>query len=178
MWRSRRICFPAWGRAAEGSSDFKSGDDVRAAIFKLTPDGVASDLNAAAAYVKGLPSVNGKLAVAGFCWGGGQTFNYACRQPELKAAFVFYGPPPPAAEMKKISCPVLGFYAEKDSRITSTVPKAEEEMKQAGKVYQPATYDGAGHGFMRMGEAPDASAANKAARDKAWARLKETLQGL
>ncbi|HWD18184.1 MAG TPA: dienelactone hydrolase family protein [Verrucomicrobiae bacterium] len=161
-----------------GSSDFKSGDDVRNAIFKLTPDKVASDLHAVAEYAKSLPSVNGKLAVAGFCWGGGQSFNFACHEPDLKAAFVFYGPPPPAAEMKKIQCPVLGFYAEKDSRITSTLPKAETDMKAAGKTFEPVTYDGAGHGFMRLGEDPGGSAENKAARDKAWTRLKDALKGL
>jgi len=29
-------------------------------------------------------------------------------------------------------------------------------MKAAGKTYDIVTYDGAGHGFMRSGEAPDA----------------------
>jgi len=37
------------------------------------------------------------------------------------------------------------------------------------------TYDGAGHGFMRAGEAPDASAANKKARDESLKRWKELL---
>ncbi len=161
-----------------GSSEFKDQDDVRNAIFKLTPERVASDLNAVAAYVKTLPSVNGKLAVAGFCWGGGQSFNYACHNADLKAAFVFYGPPPPATEMRNIHCPVYGFYGENDNRITSTVPKARTEMKDAGKTYEPEIYPGAGHGFMRMGEQPDPSAANKAARDKAWERLKPILKNL
>jgi carboxymethylenebutenolidase len=35
--------------------------------------------------------------------------------------------------------------------------------------------DGAGHGFMRTGEAPDASDANKKARDDAWKRWKSLL---
>jgi carboxymethylenebutenolidase len=161
-----------------GSDSFKSGDDVRNAIFKLTPERVASDLNAVAAYVKTLSSVNGKLLVTGFCWGGGQTFNYATRNPDLKAALVFYGPPPSAEDMKKITCPVYGFYAENDNRISSTIPKAQADMKDAGKTYEPVTYDGAGHGFMRMGEDPAGSDANKAARDKAWARIKEILKTL
>jgi len=48
-------------------------------------------------------------------------------------------------------------------------------MKAAGKSYDPVTYDGAGHGFMRAGEAPDASDANKKARDDAWKRWKSLL---
>ena len=51
-------------------------------------------------------------------------------------------------------------------------------MKKAGKTYEPVTYEGAGHGFMRAGEAPDASEANKKARDQAWKRWKELLQRL
>jgi len=37
------------------------------------------------------------------------------------------------------------------------------------------TYEGAGHGFMRAGEAPDATDANKKARVDAWARWKSLL---
>jgi len=49
-------------------------------------------------------------------------------------------------------------------------------MKKDGKTYEPVTYEGAGHGFMRAGEMPDASEANKKARDEAWARLKKLLK--
>jgi carboxymethylenebutenolidase len=38
------------------------------------------------------------------------------------------------------------------------------------------TYDGAGHGFMRAGEAPDAGDANRKARTDAWARWKTLLE--
>ena len=77
--------------------------------------------------------------------------------------------------MAKINAPVYGFYAGDDARIGATVPGTIEAMKAAGKKYDPVTYDGAGHGFMRAGEAPDASAANKKARDDSWARWKQLL---
>ena len=60
--------------------------------------------------------------------------------------------------------------------MNATIPTSTELMKKAAKSYTPKTYDGAGHGFMRAGEAPDASEANKKARDEAWARLKELLK--
>ena len=44
-------------------------------------------------------------------------------------------------------------------------------MKAAGKKFEPVTYEGAGHGFMRAGEPPDASPANKAAREQGFTRL-------
>ena len=77
--------------------------------------------------------------------------------------------------LAKIKCPVYGFYAENDARITASVPKATETMKKLGKVYEPVTYDGAGHGFMRAGEDPSATGANAKARQDAWKRVKEIL---
>jgi dienelactone hydrolase len=50
------------------------------------------------------------------------------------------------------------------------------QMKAAGKTYKPVTYDGTGHGFIRAGEAPDANAANKKARDAAFQRTVELLK--
>lgn len=43
------------------------------------------------------------------------------------------------------------------ARIGATAPSTIEQMKAAGKTYEPVTYDGAGHGFMRAGEAPKTS---------------------
>jgi carboxymethylenebutenolidase len=51
-------------------------------------------------------------------------------------------------------------------------------MNKAGKVFEPRIYEGAGHGFMRAGEAPDASPANKKAREAAWQRWQKLLKKL
>ncbi|MGB6875248.1 MAG: dienelactone hydrolase family protein, partial [Candidatus Acidiferrales bacterium] len=59
--------------------------------------------------------------------------------------------------------------------IGATVPDTIQQMKAAGKTYEPVTYEGAGHGFMRAGEAPDASPANSKAHDEAWARWKKLM---
>jgi carboxymethylenebutenolidase len=140
---------------------------------------VTDDLNAVHDYASKVPSCNGKIAVAGFCWGGSQSFRYATNNPDLKAAFVFYGTgPKEKADIARINCPVYGFYGENDNRVDATIPKSEEMTKAAGKTYDPVIYKGAGHGFMRAGEpkAPNAGEANKKARDEAWARWKELLK--
>jgi carboxymethylenebutenolidase len=114
----------------------------------------------------------------GFCWGGGQTFNFATKNKDIKAALSFYGPiqVDPAA-MGRIASPVYGFYAGNDARITATVPAAQEAMKKAGKTYDTVTYEGAGHGFMRAGEDPgDNNPANKKAREEAWKKVKDILK--
>src|SRR3954463_5709233 len=56
------------------TKDFASVSDTTQAIGKLPPDQITADLNAVADYAKKIPAGNGKLYVAGFCWGGGQTF--------------------------------------------------------------------------------------------------------
>ena len=159
-----------------GTSDLPS-QEIGRAIQKLPADQITGDLNAAADYVKSLPAANGKLVVSGFCWGGGQSFRFAARRPDLAAAFVFYGPPPPAATLQKIKCPVYGFYGGNDGRITLTVTNTQDIMQSAGKTYAPVVYDGAGHGFMRGGEPefPNARPGDQKARDQAWDRLKTLL---
>jgi carboxymethylenebutenolidase len=165
-----------------GTAELGGNDGVRKAISSLPPDQITADLNAVADYLKGLPACNGKIVVGGFCWGGGESFRYATNNKDLKAAFVFYGVPPGKDEdLSHIDCPVYGFYAGNDARITATVPRTTERMKQAGKTYDPVTYEGAGHGFMRAGEAPDANAANAAnqqARTQSWLRWREILKKL
>ena len=160
-----------------GTAELGSGDAVRKAISSLPATQVTADLDAVAAYVAKLPACNGNVAVGGFCWGGSQTFRFATNNKDVKAAFVFYGTgPEDAADIARIKCPVYGFYGGSDARVTSTVAKSTELMKAAGKTYDPVTYKDAGHGFMRGGEAPDATAPNKDARDQAWQRWKELLK--
>jgi carboxymethylenebutenolidase len=159
-----------------GGTSALDSQEVGRKIRDLPPDQITGDLNATADYVKALPSANGKLAVAGFCWGGSQSFRFACNRPDLKAACVFYGTgPTDATEIEKIKCPVYGFYGGNDNRVDSTIGKSEELMKAAGKTYEPITYDGAGHGFMRAGEQPNPDPANKKARDEGWERMKTLL---
>lgn len=161
-----------------GTAAFPDQSSVVKAVSSLPDTQVLSDLDAAADYGKKLPAANGKLYVAGFCWGGGKSFLFSTHRTDLSAAFVFYGPPTPADAMKNITAPVYGFYAGNDARITATIPQTKEDMKAAGKTYDPAIYDGAGHGFMRAGEAPDADAPNSAARAQGFRRLVTLLGGI
>ena len=155
-------------------------DGARKAISALPKEQVKADLDATSEYaLTKIPAANGTLAVCGFCWGGGWAFDYATMNPNLKAAYSFYGVAvDDPAKAAKIPCPVYGFYAENDARVDATIPKAEELMKAAGKKYEPVIYKGAGHGFMREGEMPGANEANKKARDDAWARWKTLLRQL
>lgn len=162
-----------------GTAELGGGDAVRKAIADLPPDQITADLRAVVDHVAKLPACNGKVAVAGFCWGGSQAFRFATNAREPKAIFVFYGSGPEAeAELARIQAPVYGFYGGNDARVNATIPATRDALKKLGKHFEPVIYEGAGHGFMRAGEAPDASEANREARAKAWQRWKEILKGL
>jgi carboxymethylenebutenolidase len=163
-----------FGPNGGGSSEFASQDANIKAVSGLDPGVVLADLDAAADYGKHLPAASGKIAVVGFCWGGGKSFAFAAHRRDLSAAFVFYGPGP--ADVSAITAPVYGFYAGNDARIGATVPGTVDAMKAAGKRYEPVTYDGAGHGFMRAGEDPGNTVpGNKTAREQGFARLVKLL---
>lgn len=167
------------GTGPNGSAGLGSADDVRKAIRSLPPEQVTADLNAVVDYVANLPASNGKTAVAGFCWGGTQTFRFATNNSEIKSGFVFYGSAPDDADaIAKIACPIYGFYGENDARINATLDRTMELMKSADKTFEPVIYPGAGHGFMRAGEAPEASEANREACKSAWTRWKSLLEKL
>lgn len=193
-----------------GGTSSMDRNGVGQAIRDLPPDQITADLNAVADYVSKLPASNGKVVVTGYCWGGSQSFRFATNRPSLKAAFVFYGSAPAAGDgtpdkeaLAKINAPVYGFYAGNDARINATLPKTGEAMTELKKKFDPVTYEGAGHGFMRAGDAPEPTApvakgdkeaddkaaadfqkaltaynANKKARDEAWVRWKKLLAAI
>lgn len=169
------------GMAPDGgkTTAFSGQDAATRAIYALPPDQVTADLRAVVDHVSKLPACNGKVAVAGFCWGGTQTFRFATDSKDIKAAFVFYGTAPSDAEaIAKIECPVYGFYGGNDARVNATIPKTRELMKSAGRQFEPVTYEGAGHGFMRSAEEPSGREADKKARTDAWERWRALLRKL
>lgn len=156
------------------SQSFDQSGAIKA-VSSLDPEQVKADLIAAADYGLSLPASKHQLFVMGFCWGGGQAFRFATERKHLGAAFVFYGPPPPTDAMKSIDAPVYGFYGGNDERIDATIPATKDAMQAAGKTYDPTVFPGAGHGFMRAGEAPDATRPNAEARTGSLARVRTLL---
>jgi len=158
---------------------FASSDAAREAIYKLDADQVTRDLLAVREHVGGLPAASGVTVVAGFCWGGAQSFRLATNSPDLAAALVFYGTAPDDPErIAAISAPVHGFYGETDERVNATLPETRRLMEAAGKTYEVEIYAGAGHAFMRQADDPEGSPEAKKARDDAWARIERILSSI
>jgi carboxymethylenebutenolidase len=166
------------GPGGGGTESVASRDDAVKLVRAIAPEEATKRLNAVRDWAMKLPASNGKTATVGFCWGGGRSFAYAAAQPGLNGAVVYYGSSPEAAELATIQAPVVGFYGADDARINATIPPTEAEMKKLGKPYEPNTYEGAGHGFLRDQEGREG--ANLKATRQAWPRtlafLKERLR--
>jgi carboxymethylenebutenolidase len=126
------------------------GDDEKgAALFKQVDSGkMLEDFFAAVTWLKSRPDGTGKIAVIGFCFGGGVANRLAVRMgADLAAAVPFYGVQPNAEDAAKIKAAVLAHYAELDTRITSGWPAYDAALSAAHVTHEGYFYAGANHGF-------------------------------
>ncbi len=131
-----------------GSDRFKTGEEAIEAIKKITGDMVVEDLTGAVAYLKKQSFVNGKIGVVGYCWGGGQSLNFATKCKELNAAVVYYGRnPDPLDSVQNIPCPMLGNYGGDDPNIMPGVEPLKAALTKCGKSFDIKVYPGAKHAF-------------------------------
>lgn len=156
------------GPGGGGTESVASRDSVVRLIRGLTAEETYKRLNAVRNWAIALPASNGKSATVGYCWGGTRSFGYACAQPGLNAAVVFYGTSPDSTELQKLSAPVLGLYGGDDARVNATIEPAAAVVKKLNKVYEYEVYEGAGHGFLRAQSGREG--ANLRATQQAWPR--------
>ena len=146
----------------------EDADKAREMIGQLKPEDIlAVSQRALKAVIKFPTNTNQKAAAVGFCWGGGQVNALAVADPALKAGVAYYGRQPAAADVPKITAPLLLHYAGLDERINGGIADFEAALKANGKTYELHMYEGANHAFNN-----DTNAAryDKAAADLAWSR--------
>jgi carboxymethylenebutenolidase len=132
---------------------------------------------AAAQFLKGHETVNGKIGAVGFCYGGGVVNMLAVRMPDLAGAVPFYGGQPAAADVPKINAPLLIHYAGIDERINAGWPDYEAALKANNKKYEMHMYEGANHGFHNDTTPRYDEAAAKLAWSRTLAFFKSNLEG-
>jgi carboxymethylenebutenolidase len=119
--------------------------------------GIMADVTSAVNFLKGQSSVNGKIGIVGFCFGGRVAYLAACNISDLSASVVFYGGnigvalgdgQTPLEQTGNINCPVLGLFGEEDANPTPDfVNEIDAEMTRLSKAHEFHQYAGAGHGF-------------------------------
>ncbi|MBX7187911.1 MAG: dienelactone hydrolase family protein [Vicinamibacteria bacterium] len=147
-------------------------DKAREVFPKLDQAKTREDFVAAAGWLKSRPDCTGKVAVVGFCYGGGIANMLATRIPDLAGAVPFYGGAPPADDVKNIKCPILVHHAEKDERLVAGWPAYEAALKANNVKYEGFVYPGAQHGFNN----DTTPRFDKANADLAWKRTIEFFQ--
>ena len=131
-----------------GTAQFTDTTEVTTAISKLDQEGVISDLRSSVTWLEEQPYVQaGRIGGTGWCWGGGQAWRLATKEPKMNAVVAFYGPNPPLEDVPNIQAAVLGIYGEEDRRITDQEPELEEALADANKTYEMRVFPGANHAF-------------------------------
>jgi len=149
--------------------------DVLKIVATVPNDQVMSDLDASVAFAKSEGADTAKLAVTGFCWGGGKTWLYTAHNPKVKAGVAWYGPlagrpgmsgPTPIDVAAEIKGRVLGLYGGLDTGITQ---EHRDQMTAALKAAGDAksriiVFPEAQHGF----NADYRPSYNEAAAKEGW----------
>jgi carboxymethylenebutenolidase len=149
---------------------------MRAGAERRTLD----DIEDARRYLAARPEVDGsRLAVAGFCLGGGFALLFAAKGG-VKAASVNYGLVPKDASRLESVCPVVGSYGARDRQFVAHGRRLEAHLSALGVPHDVKMYEGAGHSFLSYDNAPAWMARietgmhagyDEAAAEDAWARI-------
>jgi carboxymethylenebutenolidase len=132
----------------EGGTASLDRDAVPGALTKAGAQRHVSDFAAAFDYLKSQTFVDqGRIAMNGFCFGGGITWQAATDLPGLKATSAFYGPSPDLAKVPTIKPAVFGVYAELDQRITGAMPALRDALDATDVRHQLTVYPGVAHAF-------------------------------
>jgi carboxymethylenebutenolidase len=131
-----------------GTEAFAETADATAALGKADANQNTQDLLAALDWLGQNPHVDGgRLAVTGWCMGGGYTWRVATQAGgRIKAAVPWYGPNPPS-DAEKIAAPVFAIYGALDERINAGIPAISELMWKNDKTFALKVYPGAQHAF-------------------------------
>lgn len=148
-------------------------------LLKGTDQSLAvEDALVAAAYLRDLPAVTGKVGAVGYCLGGKLAYMLATREG-IDAAVSYYGVAIQAAlgEAANVRSKLLLHIAEEDHLCP---PEAQEAIAEAMAAYperiQIMRYPGVGHAFARRGGASFDAASAERADAATMALLAEELQ--
>lgn len=154
--------------AEGGTSAFSDPAAATAALSAVDPQRFIGDVRSALGEVASR-APGRKLAVVGFCFGGGLVWRLlAAGEPRLAAAVPFYGPLPDNPDFSgSREAAVLAFYGALDERVNASEPAARAALKRAGLVNEVVVEPDADHAFFN----DTGPRYNPAAAADAWRRL-------
>jgi carboxymethylenebutenolidase len=153
-----------------GTGQFTDPAKATAALASAPQDRFLADLNSGIQELQNrVPG--GKIAVVGFCFGGGLVWQLlASHNARLSAAVPFYGPLPDNPDFSgDKATAVLAFYGALDKRVTTSEPAAKAALERAGLIHDIVVEPDADHAFFNDG----GPRYNAAAAEDAWRRVLE-----
>ncbi|QHK19304.1 dienelactone hydrolase family protein [Pseudarthrobacter psychrotolerans] len=132
----------------EGGTASLDSDAVSGALTRAGAPRHVADFAAAFDYLQAQDFVDsGRIAMNGYCFGGGITWQAATELAGLKATAAFYGPAPDLNKVPAIKAAVFGVYAELDQRITGAMPALRDALDATTVAHQLTVYPGVDHAF-------------------------------
>jgi len=153
-----------------GTAQFTDPAKATAALASASQDRFLADLNSGVQELQNrVPG--GKIAVVGFCFGGGLVWQLlASHNARLSAAVPFYGPLPDNPDFSgDKATAVLAFYGALDQRVTASEPAAKGALERAGMIHDIVIEPDADHAFFN----DSGPRYNAAAAQDAWRRVLE-----
>lgn len=130
-----------------GTAKFTDPAQATAALGKAPPQRFVADMRSGVDELQRRVG-DKKVAVVGFCFGGGMVWQLlAAGEPQLAAAVPFYGPLPDNPDFSGSKAAVLAIYGALDNRVTSTKDAAVAALNRAGLVNQVIVEPDADHAF-------------------------------
>jgi carboxymethylenebutenolidase len=148
-----------------------SSDPVLSAYLKtsLDIDRAVEKITDSVAYLRMLPFVaRSKIAVSGFCMGGGLALYGLARSSVFAAGVIFYQSLfPDPEELKGIRVPLQCHYGTRDENTTKAeIEMFKDALTKYGKKFEIHMYEGAGHAFLNNPESK--SKANRTAAEQSF----------
>lgn len=145
-------------------------EEARKLSSGVNQEQAVTDLKSAYNFLSDRKEVNrSKIGSIGWCMGGGYSLKAAVNIPGLSACNINYGAMiTDTSLLKKINCPVLGIFGEKDQNLNPQKVKTfQDSLDQAGIKNKIIIYPGVGHAFMN----PTNSGHNEEITNKAWEEI-------
>lgn len=119
-----------------------------------------------------------KIAIMGFCFGGGTSLRYSTHNPKLAATAMFYGAViTDPARLKALPGPLLGIFGGADNSIpVAEVRAMEAALAEAGVPNQISVYDGQPHAFVKSIQEIRQGGPQQQAWDELRTFLRQALQ--
>ncbi len=91
-----------------------------------------------------------RIAIMGFCYGGGKSLRYSLHNEEIAGTVVFYGSPiSDPAVLQELPAPLLGIFGTADQQIPVEEVRAfDAALEEAGVPHQVTLYEGQPHAFV------------------------------